>query len=191
MSGDFRLGMTILVWRAALGAQNLLGDPAARILGRGPNTDPYHRYERIRTDGPLVRSKLGVYLTASHSVANSVLRDSRFGVQTSQGRGRDEWQGGDPNTRTGFVHPIEDSFLSLDPPSHTRLRRLVAPWFTPRALRERSERIESIVTRFLDELADRDRFDVIGDFAVRVPIQVICELMIMTGRRGGEDQLAR
>ncbi|HEX4725283.1 MAG TPA: cytochrome P450 [Pseudonocardiaceae bacterium] len=176
MSGDFRLGMTMFVWRAALRAQNLIGDPAARVLGRGPNTDPYRRYEKVREDGELVRSKLGVYVTASHGLANSVLRDGRFGVQTTAGMGRDDWQA-DRGKRTGHVHPIEDSFLSLDPPTHTRLRRLVAPWFTPRALRDRTERIEKIVARFLDDIADRDRFDLIGDFAVRVPIQVICDLL--------------
>jgi P450-derived glycosyltransferase activator len=176
MSGDFRLGTTMFIWRAALQARNLLGDPAARVLGRGPNTDPYQRYERVRTGGDLVRSKLGVYVTASHGLANSVLRDSRFGVQTSKGLGRDEWQV-DGGKNAGSVHPIDDSFLSLDPPAHTRLRRQVAPWFTPRALRDRTERIEKIVARFLDDVADRDRFDLIGDFAVRVPIQVICDLL--------------
>ena len=78
-------------------------------------------------------------------------------------------------TRPG--EPDRHSFLSLDPPRHTRLRSLVAPWFTPRALRERTERIEQVVSRFLDELGDRDQFDLIGDFAVRVPIQVICDLL--------------
>jgi P450-derived glycosyltransferase activator len=173
---DIRLGMTMLLWRAVLQTQNLLGDPAGRVFARGPNTDPYPRYERVRAGGELVRSKLGVYLTASHALTNTVLRDSRFGVQTSAGQGRDEWQGAHAD-KSRPVHPIEDSFLSLDPPTHTRLRRLVAPWFTPRALRDRTERIEKIVARFLDELADRDRFDLIGDFAVRVPIQVICDLL--------------
>lgn len=176
MSGDFGLGMRLWIGRTAVQAHNLLGDPAARVLGRGPNTDPYPRYDKIRAAGELVPSRLRLHLTASHGLANSVLRDSRFGVQTSVGLSRDEWQF-DRQSAHGAVHPIEDSFLSLDPPNHTRLRRLVAPWFSPRALRDRTERIERIVSQFLDELADRDRFDLIGDFAVRVPIQVICDLL--------------
>jgi cytochrome P450 len=176
MPGDVRLGTMMFVGRAALQMQNALGDPAGRVLGRGPNTDPYGRYERVRTEGDLVRSRLGVYLSASHELVNSVLRDSRFGVQTSRGNGRDEWQMASGKVN-GAVHPIDDSFLSLDPPRHTRLRRMVAPWFAPRALRDRTERIEAIVHRFLDDLAGRDRFDLIGDFAVRVPIQVICDLL--------------
>jgi cytochrome P450 len=163
------------MWRTALHAQAAFGDPLAKVLSRGPKADPYPTYELVRAHGDLHRSKLGVYVTASHELANTMLRDSGFGVQSSQGLTRDEWQGA--AREGGIVNPIENSFLSLDPPRHTRLRRLVAPWFTPRALRDRTERIERIVDGFLDELADRDRFDLIGDFAVRVPIQVICDLL--------------
>ena len=131
--GDLRIGLTMLTWRAGLRAQAALGDPLAKVLSRGPDADPYRRYELVRAGGELTRSKLGVYATATHEIANSILRDSRFGVQSSQGLGRDEWQSsGDAATmRAGLVNPIDDSFLSLDPPRHTRLRRLVGPWFTP------------------------------------------------------------
>jgi P450-derived glycosyltransferase activator len=180
MREDLRVGLTMFGWRAGLRVQAALGDPMAKVLSRGPSADPYQHYELVRARGDLYRSKLGVYVTASHELANTILRDSRFGVQSSEGLGRDEWQSGgkdDTPRERGPVNPIEHSFLSLDPPRHTRLRRLVAPWFTPRALRDRTERIEQVVSRFLDELADRPQFDLIGDFAVRVPIQVICDLL--------------
>jgi P450-derived glycosyltransferase activator len=178
--GDIRVGLTMAVWRAGLRAQAAFGDPLAKLLSRGPGTDPYPGYERVRAQGELTRSKLGVYVTASHELANTVLRDSRFGVQSAAGMSRDEWQGGgaqELGDGPRQVNPIDSSFLSLDPPRHTRLRRLVGPWFTPRALRDRTERIEQVVAGFLDDLADRDRFDLIGDYAVRVPIQVICDLL--------------
>ena len=170
MNGDFRLGLGMFAFRAVLRAQGLLGDPAGRVLGRGPSADPYRRYEQVRAGGDLVHSRLGVYLTASHELVNSVLRDSRFGVLEAGGARPMGYE-------TVAVNPIEESFLSLDPPTHTRLRRQVAPWFTPRALREQAERIEAVAHRNLDELAGGDSFDLIGDFAVRVPIQVICELL--------------
>jgi cytochrome P450 len=180
---DLRVGLTMFGWRAGLRVQAALGDPLSKVLSRGPNTDPYPIYELVRAQGELSRSKLGIHVTASHELANTILRDSRFGVQGAAGQSRDEWQAGtttDPAATTTdrrAHNPIDESFLSLDPPRHTRLRRLVAPWFTPRALRERGDRIEQVVGRFLDELADRDQFDLIGDFAARVPIQVICDLL--------------
>jgi P450-derived glycosyltransferase activator len=177
---DLRIGAMMMVGRTALRAQGTLGgDPLAKLLARGPRADPYPMYELVRKRGDLHRSKLGVYATASHELANTILRDSGFGVQSSQGMSRQEWQG---TPREGeVINPIDQSFLSFDPPRHTRLRRLVAPSFTPRALRERSERIDKIVDGFLDELASRPRFDLIGDFAVRVPIQVICDLLGVPG----------
>ncbi|HEX5115633.1 MAG TPA: cytochrome P450 [Pseudonocardiaceae bacterium] len=173
---DLQVGLTMFGWRAGLRAQAALGDPLAKVLGRGPNTSPYPLYELARERGELSRSKLGVHVTASHELANAILRDSRFGAQSTSGQGRDEWQGGATTERKAH-NPIDESFLSLDPPRHTRLRRLVAPSFSPRALRDRTDRIEQVVHRFLDELAGRDQFDLIGDFAVRVPIQVICDLL--------------
>jgi cytochrome P450 len=179
---DLKVGLTMFGWRAGLRAQAALGDPLSKVLSRGPNASPYPLYELARDRGELTRSKLGVHVTASHELANAILRDSRFGVQGATGQGRDEWQSGSagqdgPATDRKAHNPINDSFLSLDPPRHTRLRRLVAPSFSPRALRDRTDRIEQVVHRFLDEVADRDRFDLIGDFAARVPIQVICDLL--------------
>ena len=174
LRADARIGLTMLAWRSVLRAQAGLGDPVAKMLVKGPNTPPYPIYDRIRTLGELPRSRMRVHVTASHGVVNSILRDGRFGVQTARGNSPDyaaAIEGG------ALMNPIDASFLSLDPPRHTRLRRLVAPWFTPRALRERTGRIDAIVARFLDELAGRDRFDLIDDFAVRVPVQVICDLL--------------
>jgi cytochrome P450 len=179
VAADLRLGLTLFAWRAGMQVQAVTGDPLARVLGRGANTDPYDRYERVRAGGELVVSRLRMYTTASHALANTILRHPDFGVRTSGGQGHEELTpgGGVLAGPSGVVHPIDDSFLSLDPPQHTRLRRLVAPSVTPRALRDRTERIEKIVATFLDEVADRDRFDLIDDFAVRVPIAVICDLL--------------
>ena len=176
LRADAKVGLTMLTWRTGLRVQAALGDPMSKILSRAPKTQPYPDYERVRARGDLSRSRLGVHVTASHPLANSILRDSRFGVQSAAGLTRDEWQGGssDPDRVT---NPIDQSFLGLDPPRHTELRRLVGPWFTPRAIRDRTDRVEQVVDRFLDELADRAQFDLIGDFAVRVPIQVICDLL--------------
>jgi cytochrome P450 len=174
-----RLRFGLLMFRSVLRGHALLGDPSAAILARNPNTEPYRLYERVRARGEITRSKLGMYASASHPVVNSILRDQRFGVRTANDFARESFQSGVGHGEA--VHPIQDSFLSLDPPTHTRLRKMVAPWFSPKALRARSERIEQVVDGFLDELGDRDEFDLIDDFAVRVPAQVICDLLGVPG----------
>ncbi|MDU0288236.1 cytochrome P450 [Saccharothrix longispora] len=165
----------LLLGRAAVRAHALLGDPAARVVGMGRTHDPYAEYERVRRAGVLVRSRLGLHLTASHEVCSSLLRDPGFGVlppnalapvdSTAHAGGR------------RLVNPVEESFLVRNPPDHTRLRRLVTPWFTPRGLRAQAATVERVVHAHLDEVAARGTFDLVGDFAARVPIQVITELL--------------
>ena len=175
-----RLRLGLLVFRSVLRGHALLGDPGAAVLARSPNTEPYRIYEKVRAKGEISKSRLGMYATASHSVINSILRDQRFGVRTTNDHTRESVLSAAGPT-SDVVHPIQDSFLGLDPPTHTRLRKMVAPWFSPRALRARGDRIEQVVDGFLDELGDRDEFDLIDDFAVRVPVQVICDLLGVPG----------
>jgi cytochrome P450 len=174
---DAQVGLMMFVGRNVVRGHALRGDALAKVLSRRPNVDPYPLYDQVRAQGPLFRGALRVHATASHATANTILRDQRFGVRSSDDAGRDEVQLASGGVPEGLVHPIDDSFLSMDPPSHTRLRRTVGPWFTPRALNQRTDRIEKIVERYLDELSGRDDFDLIDDFAVRVPVQVICDLL--------------
>jgi cytochrome P450 len=76
-----------------------------------------------------------------------------------------------------MIDPLSDSFIFRNPPEHTQLRRVVSPLFTPRAMHERQARIQAVVEEFLDQLAGREEFDLVGEFAARVPIKIICDLL--------------
>jgi cytochrome P450 len=67
--------------------------------------------------------------------------------------------------------------LSLNPPDHTRLRRMVAAAFTRRRSERLAPRVQQIADDLVDRLADRDRADLIADYAYPLPITVICELL--------------
>ncbi|MFT7834881.1 cytochrome P450 [Saccharothrix sp. BKS2] len=161
--------------RNVMRLQALLGDPAGRLFGVDPTRDPYPEYERVRRRGVLVKSRMGLHLTASHALSTSLLRDPGFGVLAPNALSPV-----DSSAHVGgrrLVNPVEESFLVLNPPEHTRLRRLVAPWFTPRGLRAQTETVERVVEDYLDEVAGRPTFDLVRDFAGRVPIQVIADLL--------------
>ena len=64
-----------------------------------------------------------------------------------------------------------------DPPYHTRVRKLLAPAFTPRALRALQDRIENLVDRLLDMAAEKGEIDVIADFASAIPVQLIGDML--------------
>ncbi len=78
---------------------------------------------------------------------------------------------GDDDAGTGAL------MLNQDPPRHTQLRKLVNRGFTPRQVAKLEPRVRAIVGRLLDRAAARDRFDLVTDVAVELPLQVIAELV--------------
>jgi cytochrome P450 len=69
------------------------------------------------------------------------------------------------------------SLVFNDPPSHTRVRKRLAPAFTPRALRALESRVEEVVAASLDEVADMGSFDLLHDFAMKLPIELIGDML--------------
>jgi cytochrome P450 len=69
------------------------------------------------------------------------------------------------------------SFLSLDPPDHTRLRRLVSSAFTPRVVAGLRPRVTEVVDALFARVADQGRMDVIDDLAYPLPVQIISEML--------------
>ena len=68
-------------------------------------------------------------------------------------------------------------FISIDPPAHTPRRNLISGAFTPRAIAKLEPWIREITVKHLDRLAGRDRFDLIGDFAKKLPLEIICVML--------------
>jgi cytochrome P450 len=174
---EVRAATVMAFGRTMLRLGTLTGNPVGVLFAPRPPADPYPHYERIRAAGPVVRSPLRLYATTSHALCNRVLRDPAFHVvERAQFLGID-WTRGPADDRD-LAHPIDHSLLALDPPAHTRLRKLVAPSFTPRALRARVPGIQKIVDERLDAIERRGGpFDLVADFAARVPVRVICELL--------------
>jgi unspecific monooxygenase len=155
-----------------------------QILGFDPTdpaflADPYARYRRLAADGPLQRTEAGLWLVTSHELGTKVLRDPTFGHQPPGGALPDVGR---------------RSFLTLDPPDHTRLRRLVSKAFTARLV----ERLRSRVTTLVEELlADvNGETDVIAALAYPLPVTVISELLGVPARdherfKAWSDVLAR
>ena len=69
------------------------------------------------------------------------------------------------------------SLVFNDPPLHTRVRRLLAAAFTPRALANLQPRIEAVVDGLLDKHAGQGGMDLVEDFAFRLPVEVICDML--------------
>jgi cytochrome P450 len=148
-------------------------DPMARLALRAGRDNPYAVYERLRARGPISATRLGNWVSPSHTVCNQVLRDRRFGV----------WPDDAPSGGQGL------SFLEMNPPDHTRLRRLVAPAFSPRQMAGYRPRIEKTVHELLDAVPAHGRFDLVSSFAAPLPIAVISDLLGVPHSRA--DDFAR
>src|SRR5438874_2074624 len=67
--------------------------------------------------------------------------------------------------------------LQPDPPDHTRLRGLVVKAFTARRVEDMRPRIQEIVEQTIDAVIDRGHMDLIEDFAFRLPVTIICDML--------------
>jgi cytochrome P450 len=132
--------------------------------------DPYPIYARLREEAPLYRNDdLDFWAVSRHADVAGAFRDhQRF--SNANGVSLDPSAWGPAAHRTM-------SFLALDPPSHTRMRSLVAKGFTPRRVRELEAGILRLTERHLAPAVARGDFDFVADFAGRLPMDVVCELM--------------
>jgi cytochrome P450 len=162
------------------------GDPVGRLLRDADIRDrPYEVHEELRARGPLVRSGLGL-VTTSHAVASDVLRSDRFGVGWDRSAAprliRWALRFGDELDASGVAEP--PSMLVVDPPDHTRFRRLVSRAFTPRA----TAAFEPVVQRTADGLLDAlerrtGPVDLVETYAAQLPVLVIADLLGVPGER--------
>jgi cytochrome P450 len=145
--------------------------------------DPFPIYEQMRDRGPLLTGGL-VYSTTSHTVASEVLRSPSFrvGVGSSErlspfarrmlARTVDPWA----------VGPAEPpSMLAVDPPDHTKYRRLVSKVFTPRSVAAMEPRVETIADELLDDMERRaaagEQVDLVDCYAGPLPVRIIAEIL--------------
>ena len=120
----------------------------AALFTPGTVADPYPAYARWRQERPVARPRERLYVLSRFADCEAVLADPAFGraedgeVRPVPGRARAGGRGGD-GTFAG-------SMLRLNPPDHTRLRRLVSRAFTPARVRELAPRIEALTAELLD-----------------------------------------
>ena len=134
--------------------------------------DPYPLYERLRAISPVVRSGDGALVVTRFADCTTAVRDPRLGQLPPDmlaSAGYPDWAE-HPALRLMFT-----SLLMLNPPDHTRLRRLVSGTFTAR----RVEALRPAIARMVDDLLDgmTGTVDFVAAFAFPLPVNVIGELL--------------
>lgn len=141
--------------------------------------DPYSAFSELRNRAPLHYSiALRAWWVSSFGLAQEVLRDSRFGSDVRRFDKRAarirRQLADDPARLESFENP---SMLNLDPPDHTRIRRLAARGFVHKFIASLEPRIQRIVDDCLERISNEPRFDLIDVLAKPLPAIVIAEMM--------------
>lgn len=161
-------------------------DPAEGLLA-----DPYATYERLRDSAPVHRIAgpdgnpawlVTRYDDVCEALANPLLSlDKRHAL---------------PGSYQGFALPpaLDANLLNMDPPDHTRIRRLVGRAFTPRRVEQLCTPVRETADKLLDALGTHGSTDLIASYAAPLPITVICDLLGVPGEhrrdfRGWTDEL--
>ncbi|MGY8682887.1 cytochrome P450 [Bradyrhizobium sp. UFLA05-153] len=136
--------------------------------------DPYPHYERLRTIDPMHVTPFGSFVASRHAEVSLVMRDRRFGKDFVE---RSKRRYGPKIMEQPVFRSMSHWMLQADPPDHTRLRGLVVKAFTARRVEDMRPRIQEIVDQTLDEVIDRGRMDLIEDYAFRLPVTIICDML--------------
>lgn len=137
-------------------------------------SNPYPVYEKMRAGPPLIWcGELSMWLVSRYTCANELLRSQKLGRVFSERQPLGQWE--------VFNWLNTDSLLDSEPPSHTRMRRSLAPIFSRGGIRGMEEMVKGVCRGLIDELEDKinkfGSFDLVKDFAEPLPVHVICELL--------------
>lgn len=158
--------------------QVLLG----RALAPESRVDPYPVYRELREQGPLQIPEISLTVLSSFDDCQAILRHPESASDRMKSAiAQRQIAAGEQPRPFGLAGLVDKrrtpAFLFLDPPDHTRLRKLVAKAFAPRVINELRGEITATVDRLLDTAQQRGGFDAVSGLAYPVAVAVICRLL--------------
>jgi cytochrome P450 len=156
------------------------GDPQARMVADpSVRLDPLPFIDELRARRQKIITTRAGYMAVDYEIAHELLRSDDFRV-TEMGNNlptplRWVYEKTDP----GLIHPLQPpSLLSVEPPEHTRYRKLVSSVFTSRAVAALRDRVETTAKILLDNLADQgDVVDVVERYCSQLPVAIIGDVL--------------
>jgi cytochrome P450 len=147
--------------------------------------DPYEQYGNVRATNPVHQSVFGAWILFGYDDVVKMLRDPSLSVEADKAEVVPNGLLRDPRDDVAESRSSR-AMLNLDPPDHTRLRRLVSKAFTPRVIEGLRPRVQQLVDVALDEAREKGTADVIADLAFPLPFAVISEMLGLPDDRRNE-----
>ena len=148
-------------------------DLLLELLDPANRADPYPIYRQLRERGPLELPDSNLVVFSSFAECDEVFRHPSSCADRLKSTAAQQAIAEGAQARP-FGTP---GFLFLDPPDHTRLRRLVSKAFSPKVVKGLESDITALVDGLLDKVDDAREFEVIRDLAYPLPVAVICRLL--------------
>ena len=148
--------------------------------------NPYPFYEALREQDPVHTTELGGIVLTRYEDVSSTLRSNDFSrdIEATANEPTDPLWIAKRERRKG--REGAKTILNLDPPDHTRLRRLVSKAFTPTSIDRLRPRIQQLVDDVLDRAAKNGGMELVDEMAFPIPFQVISDLLAMPTDRSDE-----
>jgi cytochrome P450 len=154
---------------------NALAAPHYDPFDYAHHEDPYAAYRRLRDEAPVYRNEqYGFYALSRYADCLAALRNHRV-FSSAEGTSLEPLKAQVP------------TLLNSDPPTHTRLRKLLSDLFLPPAVAPLEQAVRDLARELLEPHARAGRLDVIADFAAKLPMAIICRLLGFA--RADEDML--
>ncbi|SEQ69402.1 unspecific monooxygenase [Streptomyces sp. yr375] len=141
--------------------------------------DPYPAYAELRERGRVIHyAPTDQWLVSRHADVSALLRDRRLG-RTYQHRFSDaDFGRAAPPPEQEPFHTLNDhGMLDLEPPDHTRIRRLVSKAFTPRTVERLKPYVRALAGELVDRLVAAGGGDLLSEVAEPLPVAVIAEML--------------
>ena len=144
-----------------------VAEAAHRIFDPAWKFDPYSSYDLLRQTGPFVPGPFGLQLTTSYAEIDAIMQDPTWSHAE------------EPK----LLHPGSDgsdlpaSFLWMEPPDHTRLRRLVSKAFTARRVEGLREQVDQLAGQLIDSVIDAGEVDWVEQVAYPLPLTMITDML--------------
>lgn len=148
------------------------------LMSAEGKSNPYPIYQKARELGPVTRIAPDWFLVSTYAEVRDAMRSSAYlknrylRVDESQRAVRRAHRS---------IQLFDESVLLKDPPEHGRMRKVLSAAFTPKRIAAMEGKIQQVTDQLLDTLAERasvgGAVDFMEDFAVRLPLTVMCDLM--------------
>lgn len=136
--------------------------------------NPYPAYEKIRAAGALLPIAPQVFVTGRFDVIDALLRDPRMGKTYLQSVAA---RYGEAATLRPVFQSLNRTLLMMNPPTHTRLRALLMKTFNARQMEKLRDTVDATTRALLDAIGTNTGFDLMRDFALPLPVRIICQLL--------------